>query len=218
MSGLRRLATNAAMYKTARTGARPPQMVRLPAHVPLSRFNGATPTRAAISWRLSRPSSGRSASRVVATTGPTPGTLVSNCWSSRQTGLRLICSARVRSMLFSWRRSQPRCAWIFGRTAGGAACRRVCSAVRISTSWRAGPRPGLKSLGGAAGHGREGGPNRGGEVAQHRGGEGVGLGELARRPPEVADLAGVDDDPRKAGPEQRGYHSRLEASRGLEHD
>ena len=38
----------AAMYRTARTGARPPQTMRLPRMVPLSRFMGATPTRAAI--------------------------------------------------------------------------------------------------------------------------------------------------------------------------
>ena len=33
------------MYSTARTRARPPQVVRLPLWRPLSRLNGATPTR-----------------------------------------------------------------------------------------------------------------------------------------------------------------------------
>ena len=48
MTGLHRLATNAPMYRTARTRARPPQTVRLPRRVPLSRLKGATPTRAAV--------------------------------------------------------------------------------------------------------------------------------------------------------------------------
>jgi hypothetical protein len=48
---------------TARTWARPPQIVRVPRSLPLSWLNGATPTRAAIFRRLSVPSSGRWAKR-----------------------------------------------------------------------------------------------------------------------------------------------------------
>ena len=51
MTGLWRLATNAPMYRTARTRARPPQTVRFPRRVPLSRLKGATPTKAAICRR-----------------------------------------------------------------------------------------------------------------------------------------------------------------------
>src|SRR5262245_31371061 len=44
--GLRCVATRAAMYRPARTGARPPHTNRLPFRVPLSRAKRATPTRA----------------------------------------------------------------------------------------------------------------------------------------------------------------------------
>ena len=40
------------MYSTARTWARPPHTARLPRRVPLSQFNGATPTSAPICLRL----------------------------------------------------------------------------------------------------------------------------------------------------------------------
>src|SRR5436309_1227985 len=62
------------MYKHARRAARPPPIVRLPRILPLSRLNGATPTRAAARRRVGEPSSGSSASSVRALTGPTPGT------------------------------------------------------------------------------------------------------------------------------------------------
>ena len=65
MSGLQRMAVMVAMYKTARTSARPPQMKRLPRNVPLSRANGASPTSAAICRRSNAPSSGHLASSVV---------------------------------------------------------------------------------------------------------------------------------------------------------
>jgi hypothetical protein len=42
---LYRTATRVLMYKVARTCARPPQMVRVPRRVPLSRLNGATVPR-----------------------------------------------------------------------------------------------------------------------------------------------------------------------------
>jgi len=51
-----------AMNMTVRIFGRPPLVLRLPLNVPLSLFIGATPTRAAISFRLSEPSSGRSLS------------------------------------------------------------------------------------------------------------------------------------------------------------
>ena len=52
------------MYRQARNAARPAQMVRLPRILPLSRLNGATPTRAATCRRVSEPSSGSCASNV----------------------------------------------------------------------------------------------------------------------------------------------------------
>jgi hypothetical protein len=64
------------MYKAARTRARPPHTTRCPRRVPESRFKGATPTKAARRFRSSVPSSGSSANSVLASTGPTPGTLL----------------------------------------------------------------------------------------------------------------------------------------------
>jgi hypothetical protein len=87
ITGLKRMALKAAMYNTHRTVARPPKMLRLPRIRPESRLIGATPTNAATCWRLSLPSSGRSATSWLAVVWPTPGTLVSRSrwfrqWSS----------------------------------------------------------------------------------------------------------------------------------------
>src|SRR4051794_38108264 len=46
------------MYRQARRAALPPQIARLPRILPLSRLNGATPTRAAAWRRVSEPSKG----------------------------------------------------------------------------------------------------------------------------------------------------------------
>ncbi len=80
MTGLNRVATKVAMYKALRTEALPPQMVRWPFRVPLSRGKGARPTRAEICLRPMVPSSGSSASRVRPLTGPTLGVEHSKSW------------------------------------------------------------------------------------------------------------------------------------------
>lgn len=72
MAGLYRMAVSAAMYKTRRTSKRPPWIRRRPLLEPESLAMGAMPTRAAISRRLSRPSSGNSAISVALATGPMP--------------------------------------------------------------------------------------------------------------------------------------------------
>src|SRR5438094_8722375 len=72
------------MYRQARRVALPPPTVRLPRILPLSRLNGATPTRAAAWRRVREPSSGNSASSVRALTGPTPGTERSSSSLARQ--------------------------------------------------------------------------------------------------------------------------------------
>ena len=48
MTGLQRMAVTVAMYRTERTAARPPRMVRLPVRRPESSLKGATPTGAPI--------------------------------------------------------------------------------------------------------------------------------------------------------------------------
>jgi hypothetical protein len=64
IDGFRRSPTSVAMYKISRTSPRPPQIERFPLNRPLSRLNGATPTKAAIFFRSRLPSSGKRASVV----------------------------------------------------------------------------------------------------------------------------------------------------------
>ena len=56
--------------RAERTGARPPQIRRLPRRVPLSQLNGHTPTKALMPWRLERPEFRQLAIRVRVLTGP----------------------------------------------------------------------------------------------------------------------------------------------------
>src|SRR5467141_2115506 len=95
MVGLLRTPATVAIYRTLRTWARPPQIQRLPRIFPLSRLNGARPASAAICLRLSAPSSGTCASRVVESTLPTPGTERSNSSRSRHIGVSRTKPARL---------------------------------------------------------------------------------------------------------------------------
>ena len=121
-TGLRRLPTRAAMYKAARTVARPPQIVRLPRMVPLSRLIGARPTNAATCLRSRVPSSGRSASSVTLTTGPMPGTLRSRSSCSRQSGLARTAWLSSLSTPFRRLRSHVMCSWMSERMALALSC------------------------------------------------------------------------------------------------
>src|SRR4051794_8390026 len=124
------------MYRQARRVALPPPTVRLPRILPLSRLNGATPTRAAAWRRVSEPSSGSSASSVRALTGPTPGTERSSSSLARQTALSRTAPSRSRPIPASASSSQRGWASIPSRRAGSAAWRRSRSATSISSSWR----------------------------------------------------------------------------------
>src|SRR5262245_58768112 len=53
-------ATSVLIDQVARTWVRPPQTVQVPRKVPRSRCKDATPTRAAMRWRLKGPNAGRS--------------------------------------------------------------------------------------------------------------------------------------------------------------
>src|ERR1700680_2557418 len=59
--------------------------------MPLSRVSGASPASLAISRRLSKPMSGKSASKVQDSTRPTPGTLLSNSSFSCHRGIARSC-------------------------------------------------------------------------------------------------------------------------------
>src|SRR5438552_1188655 len=127
-------AATVAMYSTARTAARPPQQVRAPRRVPLSRFSGATPTKAAICLRSSVPNSGRSASRVRLNTGPTPGTLCSRSSWARHRGLCWRCWPNSLSNCSRRASNQAMCVAMSAWIAGEACPRRFFSAVSISTN------------------------------------------------------------------------------------
>src|SRR5713226_3531425 len=136
MTGLERTAATTAIYRTRRTWARPPQIQRLPCKLPLSRLNGASPARAAICLRLSAPSSGKCASRVLESTLPTPGTERSNSSRSRHRGVSRINSARSSSKPESRFSNQRMCSSTLRCKTFGALARRFFSAVSISTNWR----------------------------------------------------------------------------------
>src|SRR6266567_3331051 len=136
MTGFHRVAVAAAMKSTARTDARPPQIVRRPRSVPLSRASGATPTSAAISFRLKRPSSGNSARSVRLVIGPIPGTLCNRSSWARHKGLARTAWSRSRSTPPSWRSSQRMWSVRLRRMARRARPSRFCSAISISMSWR----------------------------------------------------------------------------------
>src|SRR5215211_7808554 len=95
------------MYRVALTGALPPHTSRLPLIFPESRLKGATPTKDERRLWVMVPSSGSSAKSVLASTGPTPGTLLSSCSLRRQTSLCWTASwssRSVRSSSFSSQR------------------------------------------------------------------------------------------------------------------
>ena len=75
------------MYRVALTGALPPHISRLPRIFPESRLKGATPTSDERRLWVMVPSSGSSAGSDLASTGPTPGTLLSSSSLRRQTSL-----------------------------------------------------------------------------------------------------------------------------------
>lgn len=131
MTGLKRIAVIIAIYKTARTSERPPQVRRFPRYFPLSQFIGATPTSAAIDRRSSFPSSGRLASKDVDNTSPTPGTLRRRLSCSLQSGL--LRTALPKRELISPRRSSSHsmCCSISLRTEPKESERRFFSMTSI---------------------------------------------------------------------------------------
>ncbi len=122
------------MYTAARTWARPPQTVRVPRRVPLSRGKGATPTRAARRWRLKVPHCCRSSRKVRDHTGPLPGPLRNS--TSRPTGMARRVVSSSSSRVTTRVSSQVLCACLSARRRWDTPRRRFCSAVRIAMSWR----------------------------------------------------------------------------------
>ncbi len=119
-----------------RTPPRPPQTIRFPRSVPLSRARGATPARVAICLWLSAPSSGNSPSRTALTIGPMPGTLCRRSLLACHTGLASIRAASSPVTSSSWRSSHRMCCRIPRCKGRGAKPRRFFSATSISSSCR----------------------------------------------------------------------------------
>ena len=189
MTALYLEAERVAMYKAARMEGLPPQTDRLPRYAPLSRLSGATPTRAATWPRFRLPNSGRCASNIEESTGPTPGTLRTSSSRARHMGhWRIILSMSLSrsSICFS---SHPMCLWIWGRTRLEAMRRRFRSEVQqlVPTVHQATQ---LSSL--FIGQG----PNRWldnrSKLCQHMGVDHVCLCRSACCPSEVAHLPRID--------------------------
>ena len=138
MTGLCLVADKTAIYRAHLTWARPPQIVLRPRNDPLSRLNGATPTRAAIWRRLRLPSSGRDAISLAEVLGPTPGTLCKRLSLTRHIGLSSIHFLRSISISLICRFSHLIWSSIFFQTDLFAVCKRFFSEVSIRTncSWR----------------------------------------------------------------------------------
>ena len=175
------------------------------------------PARAAMRRRSRRPSSGRSAMSVQAVTGPIPGTERSKSSASRQMGVER--TRVVRSWSRRRRASSSHAIWASSwrcSRRSRSRRRRFCSAPSMSTSWRRRAMSSPERLGlgirhwagrGADGFGKEGDDPRV---------EPFGLGQLAGRPGEVADLPGIDDGHGQPGAGQGGGDRDLIAAGGLQ--
>ena len=102
---------------------------------PLSRFIGATPTRAAICLRSNAPSSGKCARSTKEICSPTPGIDRSRSSCSRQTGLRRSVSRSSLSKSSISISSQSMCSCMRGLTAPVARPRRFFSATNVVINW-----------------------------------------------------------------------------------
>ena len=201
------------MYRTARTGARPPHVARRPPKPPAvarqrgprrpaprsacPRADRAPAAPRSASWRARDRRRARSAAGRRARARP------------RSPRPRRPAPGRPPPPGPPGRRSRPRrCT---GRR-GSAVRRRWRSATTISVNWRrratsAGERPllGVRERPGL-------GPDGLAEVRQHSRVDGVGLGELAGGTGEVADLAGVDDGDGHADGRELGRGPSLDAA------
>ena len=195
------------MYRAERMAVRPPETERLPRNAPLSRFIGATPTRAATWPRFKLPSSGRCVSRIEESTGPTPGTLRSRSSWARHRGDERISPVMSLSRSSICCLSHWMCSSTKGRTRLEAGRRRLRSDVSISKSCRRRSTRARSSRVCSSGSGRTGGliasANSASTMAsmasvlaswplQHHGVDGICLGQLALGLCEAAHLARVD--------------------------
>ena len=189
----------------------PPKVVRVPRREPLSRLNGATPTRAAMRWRLKVPTSGRSSPSVRAHTGPMPGPLRETVSRSHQTGLARCVVSKSFSRAATRCLSQAIGASISVRRRRRAFSRRFCSAGRSARSCRRRARRARSSAVCASGSGRGAGRTASAQGATpgHRGQRGWPTApSLAHSP-----VLGEDSSPRGARRPQPAPRPRPGGSR-----
>ena len=219
MRGLRRIAVRVAMNRTRRTEPRPPRIMRRPRSVPLSRLNGARPTRAAMRRRSNRPSSGSSAISVKAVIGPTPGTEVSRFSVSRQAGVARMVVVEIRLEVLEGA-LQPREVGVDppleAAIPGHAPAIRL-SAEHLDELAAAGDEF-AETVDLVGGQWADGGPHGLGKVRDDAGVEGIGLRQEAGGAGKVADLAGIDDGDGEAGAGQGGRDGGFVAAGGFQGD
>ena len=142
------------MSNPVRPCARPPQIVRRPRRGPLAPLRGATPTKAALCWRVRVPHAGRSRSNVRAHTGPLPGALChQSSWacqsalrrSSLSQALSSVARRGLRQVLWA-----SRSVWIRPLVPA----RRFCSAGRLAISGWQRPRRARRACVWVSGSGR----------------------------------------------------------------
>src|SRR6187551_2380246 len=167
-------------------------MARRPRSVPLSRLKGATPARAAICLRPRLPSSGSSAIRVDAVTRPTPGGLSSRSTFSSQIGVCLIVWSTSYSLIASAFCRYSMCALIWRRYLRVSRQETIPFSGEHLDDLAPSGEEGLQLLSLLVGqrtklrtHGLR-------KASEDDCVDAIRLGEPAERPPEVADVAGID--------------------------
>ncbi len=207
------------MYRALRTEMRPPQMERLPRSFPLSWLYGANPTRAEISRRLRRPSSGSSATSVALVAGPTPGTDFSRSAWPRHVSSEAISRAMAASMRATSLRSHAKCFSTLLRACGSAG---RFAAIGFGDGRRL-QLPAAGDQGGQfdlffRGFFRDPRLDLLGEAGQHRAHRCGRSWPAFPCPGEVAHLPRIDDRHLVAGVDQFPGDTSLQSAGGFQHD
>jgi hypothetical protein len=193
-------------------------MARFPRILPLSRLNGATPTRAAAWRRVREPSSGSSARSVRALTSPTPGTERNSASLARQTALSRITPLELvldlgQGLL------EPAEVGVDPLAQGGVGGLAPVP-LRHEHLEQLPPacHQGAQVAGRLVRQGTRRRPDRLGEAGDRLRVEAIGLGQPPHGAREGADLARVDHRDRQAGRGQGRREADLQPAGGLEHD
>ena len=216
MRGLKWLATNAPMYRAARTRARPPQTVRLPRSVPLSRLKGATPTRAAISRRSNVPSSGRWARTGEGETFPDSGNTAQQVILLSPYGTLTESLTQALVQIVQLLLEPCNVSLDAGTDGDGGDAKTVLLRDQHGHHLVPAGSQGVERLGLGVPQRARGRSDCFGEVGYDRRVKRVGLGQLPGGPGKVPHLAGVDDDHWQLLGRQSCYKGQFQAARSLQ--